>query len=223
MTRNLAYLWWGLPVAGSLVCLGIFLYAVWNYHDLGDARVSVELTQAGGWRSAPFRLTGQNQYSLNIEAVNHTPPFDVPWTGVLEVRISRPDGETWLQELYGPGVGDFRRPDNLSSERLVRFGLGGSPWRAWHVHARVLEADPRFAGVRTEIRLRREHEDYGLFSVVLFMMIIPAALLWAVSIFPAMQLVRAGGSRVPCGISVLLTAAAFLAMLSTLVGVPVGG
>lgn len=223
MKGSLAYLAWGLLFAASLACFGVFLHAAWTYHGLGDARVAVDLTSPGEWRSAPFRLTGENHYTVHLEATNHYPPFGTPWQGSLELRISRPGGDTWFQEHYGPGHGDFHRPENLSSERLVRFKASGTPWKAWHVNARVLDGDPEFAGVHAEVHLRREHADYGLFAVTLFMMVIPAALLWAVSIFPAMRIAHGGGSRIPIVISVTLTAAAFLVMLSTLIGVPLSG
>ncbi len=199
-----AWLLWLVMIGAGGFCMAIFLYGAWTYHGLGDARVRMTPTSVMDWGEASFRVFRDGDYDLHVETVNHEPPFGAQFRGTLELRVLDADGRSQFQHILGPRIEALERPDNYDSMHVATIRLSGDVWRAWRFQARVAEPDPSFAGVRMVARIDRVHPDFGLAGVGVMFMIAPAAILWMVSVFPAMRIRDKNGSAWPLRVSVLL-------------------
>lgn len=97
--------------------------------------------------------------------------------------------------------------------RVDELRLAGGPLGRWRLAARVRDPDPRFAestSLRSRVLLRPRRPDPGMGGLINYAMIVPATLLFLLSLGLALAIARRSGRRAPTWISGLL----LLALLS---------
>lgn len=116
--------------------------------------------------------------------MNHDAPFGVPYDGTLNARVVDPSGRIVFEERYAAGAIDHERPDNMAWTEFASLEPSPTLWRRWTLAVRVPEGDPRFAGVRSDLRLRRVRPDPGIGGLINYVMIIPAVGFALLSLLP---------------------------------------
>ena len=188
---------WGLAFALSLTCAGVFVHGLVRDARPFDPEIRLDVGTASGWESAPFRVWGDETYSLLIRSVNHDAALvGRPLMAGLEIRVLKPDGEPVLHRSYGPGETGHEIPDNYGDVRLATLSLSDWPLRAWDLQVRVTEPDPRFLTVSTDVELYEQRPLVGMGGLISYAMIFPSGAFRLLSLGLAVPLARSG-SRWP--------------------------
>jgi hypothetical protein len=80
--------------------------------------------------------------------------------------------------------------------------------------ARVIEADPRFAGVRTNVHLRRRQYDPGMGGMMNYVMLVPGILFLVIALGLGANMSGRGWGRGPLRMTIALTV--FMAAIALL-------
>ncbi|MEX2273928.1 MAG: hypothetical protein WD690_20860 [Vicinamibacterales bacterium] len=207
----------GLLLAGWIVTLAlgvasgvVVVRGTWRDTRAGEPTIPLSLGQASEYQTRSFRVWSDGQYSLFVSTVN----FDrsrvgSKFSGEMQVVVRRPDGTTLLDQRFGPDTMDHVMPYNYGDTQLRKIPIGAARIRPWTVAVRVMQADPQFAGVASEVKLWRDRVDPGMGGLVTYVLIIPALMLLLLAVVLAFALARRG-RRAPLVMS-LIAAIAFLA------------
>jgi hypothetical protein len=97
---------------------------------------------------------------------------------------------------YPPGSTGHSVPRNYGDVTLDTVEVDDWPFRRWALLVRVLDGDPGFENVRSEIKLRKVGPELGMGSLMNYAMIVPAGILLILATLIAVPLARAN-SRTP--------------------------
>jgi hypothetical protein len=125
--------------------------------------IELDLTQLSDWKTATFNQYRQGEHTLYLTTVNSfSRPYApngtsyieiVSYVGSIEVILQDPSGEIYFQKHLRAGCTHHIRPENMQWTALGKISLSTVRRGDWKIRARVLEADPRFVGTHSEIRL----------------------------------------------------------------------
>ena len=195
--RRLLWVAWGLSFALALVCAGVFIHGVVRDARPFDASIRLDLDSPSKWISAPFRVWGEETYSLLLRSVNHDPALvGRPLMAGLELRVVNPKGQVVLQRSYEPGETGHVIPDNYGDARLATLHLSGWPFRSWDLQVRVTDPDPEFATVYTDVEMYEQRPVIGMGGLITYAMIVPSAVLMLLALVLAILIAR-HGPRLP--------------------------
>lgn len=157
----------------GLCALLIFLQGLQRDQHFGGPEIVLDLSRPSEWQRQSFRVWGDSQYTLYLTTVNHEPPFNVPFEGMIEVQVLDPQGRPLIENVMD-GRLHHLRPDNMHWSNLAEMRLNTSPLRRWQLMARVIEGDPRFAGTHSTVLLRKAQAEPGMGGLVNYTMLFPA-------------------------------------------------
>jgi hypothetical protein len=171
----------------------------------GEATIPLSLGEMSDWRTASFRVWNDGRYMLFVSTVN----FDrqrvgSKFRGEVHVVVRRPNGRTFFDQRFGPGTMDHAMPYNYGDTKLANMPIESARIRPWTLAVRVTQADPQFAGVRSEVKLWRERVDAGLGGVLPYVLIFPAIIFLLLAVFFSFVLARRGRTA-PLVVSVIIT------------------
>ncbi len=200
--RNLLYVFWLATLAVGVFCITLFLKGLMRDNRIGQPDVPVNLSSAASSASRDFRIWRAGEYDLTLSSVNHSPPFDVPFSGKLEVIVSGPDGHVLVHRIVD-GSSAHMRPNNMSWTVLDSVRLERSLGKKSRLTARVIQPDPQFAGVTTTVHLRQRQYDPGMGGLVNFVMLFPGIVFMAVSFAIALSISHRGGGATPLWLTLI--------------------
>jgi hypothetical protein len=200
--RNLLYLLWLATLAVGVFCITLFLKGLMRDNRTGQPDIAVDLSSAASAASHDFRVWSAGEYDLMLSSVNHMPPFNIPFSGKLELTVSGADGSVLSQRIVDSSSAHMR-PDNMSWTVLDSVRLERSLGRKSRLTARVLQPDPQFAGVTTSAHLRRRQYDPGMGGLVNYVMLFPGIVLLAVSFATALSIFHRDGGTKPLWITMI--------------------
>lgn len=172
-----ALLWaaWLICFAVALAATGLFAHGAVRDTRIGEPAINVDPAAASGWQSAGFRVFGQGDYRLFISSVNHDPGrAGTPLEGTFEVAILDPEGNAVFEESFAGRETDHEIPGNYGDAELATLVLDDWPVRKWTLKFRVIDPDPGFKGIHTQVKLWKQRDDPGMGGLLNYVMIIPA-------------------------------------------------
>ena len=188
---------WVVAVALSALSAGVFVSGIRRDTRAGEPTMHTTLAAASDWTTVPFRVWRGRSYRLFVSTVNHDPArVGRRFEGELEVVVRRPDGRVFYENRFEGDAIPHEIPDNYGDLVLARMDLDPAWVRQWTVAMRVSRPDPRFAGLRSEVKLWSERADPGMGGLANYVMIVPAMVFAAVALLVALPLARRG-SRAP--------------------------
>lgn len=189
---------WGGCFALGLYLLGVFVAGLARDMDVRAVTIALDLARAGRTEQR-FHVLRRDARVLYLSSVNHTPPFGEPFQGRLRVRVVDPSGDPALEATLDRSAG-HRRPDNMEWSTLGR--LTPDARGRWALVAEVVEPDPAFQGVRSEVRLRPDRPSVGMEGLITYAALFPGMFLLLGSMLVAGGLRRRGGPTWPLLLSV---------------------
>jgi hypothetical protein len=184
---------WAVSMALAVVCAGVFAAGVARDNRAGEPTLEMSFSMPGDWSRVPFRVRRAGTYRLFVSTVNHDPQrVGAPFSGQLEVMISRPDGTPFYSGRFEGAAIRHTVPDNYGDAELARVDLDASLAGTWILAVRVAEPSPAFAGLRSQVKLWREREDPGMGGLINYVMIVPATLFAMLGLLLALPLARRG-------------------------------
>lgn len=195
---------WILAVGLAAACLAVL---VWDARSEPVA-IPVDFGEAAGWRSAEFRVWGEDTYTLLVRSENRDPEYAGRFLAAdFRVRVLGAEGQPVMDRLYRGENLDHTVPAGRAEVALARLEVQGRPWRPGRLQVRVAEPDPAFRTTRSELRLQKEPPGEGMVGVLRHPMTAPAAILMVLGLVLAAVLAR-GGARWPLLVTVLAALAA---------------
>jgi hypothetical protein len=179
---------------------------------LGDPDVSLDLSRAssGSRLFLPWR---GGWHDLAVSSVNHTPPFGPVFQGRVEITLD--DGsEDDVIEWSFDGSNAHARPSNMTWTLLDSVRVDRSFINRSTLSARVIESDSSFAGVRTNVHLRRRQYDPGMGGMVNYIMLAPGILFLVIALGIGANVSGRGWGRGPARVTIALTV--FMAAIALL-------
>ncbi|MBK5299055.1 MAG: hypothetical protein JJE40_18015 [Vicinamibacteria bacterium] len=175
----------------------------------GEATIPLSLGATSDWQTTTCRVWKPGRFTLFVSTVN----FDqsrvgARFDGELQVAVRHHDGSPAFDRRFGPGTLDHVMPYNYGDTTLASLPLDAAWIRPWTVSVRVIRADARYAGVRSEIKLWRERADAGMGGLITYVLIIPAIMLLLLALFFSFLLARRG--RIVPLVASLVVAGSFL-------------
>lgn len=207
--RAVLFVPWMFTLFAGLFCLGVFIRGLVRDSRTGQPSVAIDLSRPSTG-SETFRVWREGEYGLAISSVNHTPPFDVPFRGIVEVRLSDAEGRDVLKRIVDGGSTQHVRPDNMSWTPLDSIRLVRNLASPMTLTARVLRPDPQFAGVATLLHLRLRQNDPGMGGLVNYVALFPGILFLAAAVGLAIIISQRNLSAVPLVLTVGLVLVAGL-------------
>lgn len=191
----------------GIVCAFVFGQGIIRDHRVGEPDMKIDLGRPGATASESFRVWGDKRYRLFVSSVNHDPGrVGHRFEGTIEVEVLRPDGGEHFRQMFDSQAMDHVVPDNYGDARLRKLTLSDWPLRAWRIETRVLEPDPGFAGVHTEIKLWEDRPPDGMGGLINYVFIFPAGVFLGLGC--AVGVVLMGrGMRWPLAVSALFVLA----------------
>lgn len=208
--RNLLYFFWLATLGLGLFCLTLLLKGVIRDNRIGQPDVSVNLASAASSAVNDFRIWRAGEYDVLLSSVNHSPPFDIPFGGKLDVTVSGPDGNVLVHRMLDSSSAHMR-PNNMSWTLLDSVRLERRLAQKSRLTARVIQSDSQFSGVTTRVHLRLRQYDPGMGGLANYVMILPGILFVAISLGVALSISQHGGGKGPLWIT--LTAGSIVAVL----------
>lgn len=213
--RTFLHALWLLALLAGVFCAGLFMQGLIRDQRTGQPDVALDLSVPSSGGSHAFRLWQTGQYDLALSSVNHAPPFDIPFRGRIEVTLTDADGRELVRLTVDSASAPHSRPSNMTWTPLDSIHLDRRIMDKMTLSARVLEADPRFAGVRTQLHLRLRQYDAGMGGLVNYVVLVPGILLLATAMGSAISIAQRGWGSVPLRLAigvVAIAGAAFLAL-----------
>lgn len=207
---------WLLALLAGLFCGGLFLQGVIRDNRIGDPDVSLDLSRpAGGSREfLPWR---GGWHDLAVSSVNHSPPFGPLFQGRVEIRLTDGSGEHVIKRSFDRSSA-HARPSNMTWTALDSVSIGRSLLERMTLSARVIEPDPQFAGVTTNVHLRRRQYDPGMGGMVNYIMLLPAVLFLVIALGLGANMSGRGWGKGPLRMTIALTV--FMGAIAVLVRGP---
>jgi hypothetical protein len=207
VARRIAWAGWSVSLLLAVACFAVFVQGLARDLRVGEPVITLDPRAESDWRSASFRVWGRGSYTLRISSVNHDPrTVGRLFGGELEVRITAPEGRSWLHRAFPAGSTGHRVPDNYGDAALETLMLDDWPLRAWQLSVRVTKADPDFVAGRTQLALRKRRYDPGMGGMMNYAMIVPGAVFLLLALALSLVLAR-GGARTPLIVTALAAAA----------------
>lgn len=206
---------WGLCLGLGLVSAAVLLAGILRDTHFGQAELALDLGHEGGWSGSDFRVWGGGGYVLWLTSLGPQPPFDpaapdpptmaVPYQGRFAVRILEPNGNLHREWTYAGDEPAHIAGSGTTWSQLGDVTLRDLPLRTWRLEARTAAADPTFASgdLTSRLLLRPDRAEVGMGGLLNYVLIVPAVLFLALSIVPALLLVRRTGRRWPAWVSAL--------------------
>lgn len=189
--RNILYFLWLATLAVGLFCITLFLKGLMRDNRAGQPDISVDLSSAASSASRDFRIWRAGEYDLMLSSVNHSPPFDIRFSGKLDLTVSGPDGRVLVHRIVDSSSA-HPRPNNMSWTVLDSVRLERSLGQKSRLAARIIEPDSQFDGVRTTVHLRRRQYDPGMGGLANYIMLFPGILFIAIAFGVALAISQRG-------------------------------
>lgn len=208
--RTFLYTLWLVTLVAGLFCIGIFIQGLVRDQRTGQPEMALDLSAPSSGGSRSFRLWRTGQYDLALSSVNHTPPFDIPFRGRLDVVLTDAAGREIVRRIVDSASAPHMRPNNMSWTPLDSIHLDRDVTGKMTLSARVLDPDPQFAGVRTRLHLRMRQYDPGMGGLVNYVALAPGILFLAIATGSAISIAGRGWGplalRLTIGLVVLVGA-----------------
>lgn len=210
--RTLLHTVWLLALLIGLFCAGLFLQGVVRDKRIGDPDVGLDLSRgsSAARRFLPWR---GGWHDLAVSSVNHAPPFGPVFQGRVEITLIDGSGDSLINR-YFDGSSVHARPSNMSWTPLDSVSVGRSFFRRMTLSARVIEPDPQFAGVRTNVHLRRRQYDPGMGGMLNYVMLVPGILFLVIALGLGANMSGRGWGKGPFRVTIALTV--FMAAIALL-------
>lgn len=172
-----------LLLAGWFACFllgaaaaGVFAHGLWRDLRIGEPVLGLDFGVATpGWVETRFRVWDDARFKLFFSSVNHDEArVGAPLAAAFEVSIEGPHGRIF-ERAYAPLATGHTLPFNYTDTELGHVELKGAGFNTWALRARVLAPDPRYVGVRSELKLWSDRADPGMGGLINYVMILPAA------------------------------------------------
>src|SRR3990170_8690629 len=194
---------WLLALVLGLFCAGLFLHGLMRDTRIGDPDVGLDLSRraAGSREFLPWR---GEWHDLAVSSVNHTPPFGPVFQGKVEITLTDGSGQVLVNRSFDRSSA-HARPSNMTWTPLDSVRLDRSLLERMTLSARVIETDPRFAGVRTNVHLRRRQYDPGMGGMVNYVMVVPGILFLVIALGIGANMAGRGWGTGPFRVTIALT------------------
>jgi hypothetical protein len=210
--RTFLYGLWLVSLLVGLFCMGLFIQGLVRDQRTGQPDVALDLSGTPSIYSTSFTVWRPGQYDLALSSVNHTPPFGAPFRGTLEVALTDAGGREILTRTVDSTSG-HARPGNMSWTPLDSIRLERSMTGKSTLSARLIEPDPRFAGVRTRLHLRLRQDDPGMGGLVNYVALAPGILFTVIALATSISISQRGWGAGPFRLTAVLAAIAGLAAI----------
>ena len=200
--RNLLYILWLAALAVGVFCITLFLKGLMRDNRTGQPDIAVDLSSAASSASHDFMVWSAGEYDLMLSSVNHSPPFDIPFSGKLELTVSGADGSV-LSHRIVDNSSTHMRPNNMSWTVLDSVRLERSLGQKSRLTARVIQPDPQFAGVKTTVHLRLRQYDPGMGGLANYVILFPGIVFMAVSFAIALSIFHRDGGTKPMWVTMI--------------------
>ncbi len=201
--RTLLNTVWLLALVTGLFCAGLFLQGVIRDNRIGDPDVGLDLSRpsSGTRLFLPWR---GGWHDLAVSSVNHTPPFGPMFQGKVEITLVDGSGDNMIERSFD-GSDAHARPSNMTWTALDSVVIDRSLLERMTLSARVITADPQFAGVRTNVHLRRRQYDPGMGGMMNYIMLAPGILFLVIALGLGANMSGRGWGRGPLRVTIALT------------------
>jgi hypothetical protein len=204
---------WLLLMLISVGATALYVQGLRRDLRVGEPAIDLDLTKRSELLSTTFRVRRSAAHTVYLTSVNHTPPYGIPFEGILHVRVLNPVGGPVFDQRYQPGSSGHKRPDNMEWTQLARLQLPATGRRTWRLEARVVQPDARFAGVASRVLVREERDDPGMGGLVNYVMPIPAVAFGLFALLIGAVIAKRKEGRWPLGISILYLMACLAALI----------
>lgn len=201
--RILLHTIWLLALLAGLFCAGIFLQGVVRDKRIGDPDVGLDLSRmsSGSRRFLPWR---GGWHDLAVSSVNQALPFGPVFQGRVEIALIDGSGDSVIERSFD-GSNAHARPSNMTWTPLDSVSVDRSLFRRMTLSARVIEPDPQFAGVRTNVHLRRRQYDPGMGGMANYIMLVPGTLFLVIALGLGANMSGRGWGKGPFRMTIALT------------------
>ncbi len=201
--RTLLNTVWLLALLAGLFCAGLFFQGLIRDKRIGDPDVRLELSRpsSGARRFLPWR---GGWHDLAVSSVNHAPPFGQVFQGKVEITLSDGSGNNVIERSFDSSDA-HARPSNMTWTALDSVSIDRSLLERMTLSARVIEADTQFAGVRTNVHLRRRQYDPGMGGMVNYIMLLPGILFLVIALGLGANMSGRGWGKGPLRMTIALT------------------